>query len=313
MRVLDDRVDGEPAAAAARATHHADLGLERERLLQHARHRAQHAPRRPHLRRVGHEPLALAVVAEAGGLQDRRVSDRRVGVERVDHGARPDRQPGVGEERLLPDAVLGDRDGLGRRRARACGGRAVAATPPAGSRTRSSRRRSGRRARSARPRRRSGAVDARSATAVAGPPGRGRAPRCGTPSSAPRSARTRPSCPPPSMPIIAGGSTTLGVTARRQHRGRGLAASLVAVRSQRGGEGGVVGGEHRDREERGVGGAGLADRERRDGDAGRASARSTAASPARDRWRVATGTPSTGTIVFAESMPGRCAAPRRRR
>ncbi len=27
------------------------------------------------------------------------------------------------------------------------------------------------------------------------------------------------------------------------------------------------------------------------------------------RWRVATGTPSTGTTVFAASIPGRCAAP----
>ena len=27
------------------------------------------------------------------------------------------------------------------------------------------------------------------------------------------------------------------------------------------------------------------------------------------RWRVGTGTPSTGTVVLAASMPGRCAAP----
>lgn len=27
------------------------------------------------------------------------------------------------------------------------------------------------------------------------------------------------------------------------------------------------------------------------------------------RWRLGTGTPSTGTVVLAASMPGRCAAP----
>jgi hypothetical protein len=87
-----------------------------------------------------------------------------------------------------------------------------------------------------------------------------------------------------------------------------LLSALVAIRAQRGRQVGVAGGrEHRHREQRRVGGAGLADRERRGTPAGICTIDSSESCPL--RWRDATGTPSTGTIVFADSMPGRCAAP----
>ena len=68
--------------------------------------------------------------------------------------------------------------------------------------------------------------------------------------------------------------------------------------------GGIVAGRHRDREQGGIDGTGFADGERGDRHAsGICTIDNSESRPC--RWRLGTGTPSTGTVVFAASMPGR--------
>ena len=67
---------------------------------------------------IGGRPLPLAVVAETGRLDDERSVERADGdkVGGIDQrGTRGDRDARPFEERLLRDAVLGDRHGPGRR------------------------------------------------------------------------------------------------------------------------------------------------------------------------------------------------------
>ncbi len=112
--VLGHRVGG-GAAVGATGQHQRQLTGEVEPLLEHARHPTELLPRRGQFARGGTANLPLALVAEAGGLQDRRKADgggrgRDVGIG-LDHSVRPDIDPDVVEESLLGDAVLADTDG----------------------------------------------------------------------------------------------------------------------------------------------------------------------------------------------------------
>ena len=123
----------------------------------------------------------------------------------------------------------------------------------------------------------------------------------------------RPSWPPPITPSVAPGAmngsratsdgmAALGRGQLGRHRARRLGlARPEGLELRRAGR--VAGGQHGDGEQRRVGGAGGADREGRDRDAlghlHDAVQRIDAL-----QVRLATGTPSTGTVVFAASMPG---------
>ena len=145
------------------------------------------------------------------------------------------------------------------------------------------------------------------------PARRVRAPSCGTPSSGRRCSAYRPSCPPPSIPIVAGGVTTRPVTSATH--GGGSTASrrlLAAFRPVR-----VEPGRRAPRRRPRGATPRTARRSWRPPHRSRtsprghrpASARSSTASPDRTGDETATGTPSTGTVVLAASMPGRWAAP----
>ena len=310
--VLGDRVRGEPARRRCGRRPRSP----RCRARAPARARTAPSPSRRHAARISDasadDALALAVVAHAGRLDDRRVADRRVGV----GGRRPRRtaptgRPASTRNAFSRDAVLGDRD---RRRptgatTRAAGEAARSAAAGGFSnsvvttahRSPSSvergrvvvRRRRG--ARSAIAAGRRSRVGVEHDRAVAHRAGRHQRVAAELAAAEHADRRRRldhrvPSC-------------------RWQHRGRRLGAALVAVGAERGRRARVVARPASPR--RTARRWWRPPRRSRTSRWGcrRASARSTAASPGPDRWREATGTPSTGTIVLADSMPGRCAAP----
>ena len=137
--VLSDGIVGHPPVGGA-GHHDRQLPVELQPLLQHARHVAQVVP---HARQVGlvpHAVLALAVVAEASGLQDRRELEVARGGDVVlvaDHSVRRDVGPEVAQELLLVDSVLGDGDRPRRRPHRHAAGDRGQRRRPVRSRTRS--------------------------------------------------------------------------------------------------------------------------------------------------------------------------------
>ena len=118
--VLDRQVDDRAVAAAG--DDDADLGRQRQALLEHAGDAAERRERGGQGAAFGDRDLALAVVAEASRLQDRRKERRHrrrrrrraVAISRCGAQATPLRDEG----RLLGGAVLADRDRRGRRRDR---------------------------------------------------------------------------------------------------------------------------------------------------------------------------------------------------
>ena len=113
VRVLGHRERPELTGQAAGGDD-AQLEVQRQERFENAGHPPELGERRRHPRDGVHAALALAVVAEAGGLEDRRQPDRghrsgQVGV-RCDRGVRPDSQPDPLDERFLGRPVLGDGD-----------------------------------------------------------------------------------------------------------------------------------------------------------------------------------------------------------
>jgi hypothetical protein len=92
---------------------HADLVRERQHLLEHAGDAAEALPGLRELGARAHAGLALAVVAEAGGLQD---AGQQIGIDGrerglgIDQRVRGARDAAAHEMRLLGRAVLADRD-----------------------------------------------------------------------------------------------------------------------------------------------------------------------------------------------------------
>ena len=87
------------------------LGLEGEPFLDHAGDSTELGPRSECLGDTGDRSLALAVVAEPGGLDDRAGIDQRrvdLRVVTLQYLIPADGEPVLDEERLLGDAVLGD-------------------------------------------------------------------------------------------------------------------------------------------------------------------------------------------------------------
>lgn len=112
-------VEGREAAVGAARGHHRDLALEGHEAFEDQRRAAELREDRVAVALAGlaDDALALAVVAEAAGLQHRRQADGLQGtgevVRRV-HG--PERRRGDAEpidEFLLREPVLGRRQGLG--------------------------------------------------------------------------------------------------------------------------------------------------------------------------------------------------------
>jgi hypothetical protein len=97
--------------------HHADLGRQRQQLLQHAAHAAQFRKRSLQLLAAGDAALALAVVAQRGGLQDagqQRFGHAGAVGRRAQHRVGRAGHTAAGEMRLLGGAVLADRQRGGR-------------------------------------------------------------------------------------------------------------------------------------------------------------------------------------------------------
>ena len=174
-------------AVGAAGDDDADLGGERQPLLEHAGHAAERGAGRGELGPVGDPALALAVVAEARRLQDagqQRVGDARRGRARVvDHRVRRAGDAAARERRLLGRAVLADRDRR-RRPARPAGARASVASAAAGTFSNSVVMRGAALGQA----REAGGVEVVGADVLVrdqcrpGWPRRGRAPRCGSPS-----------------------------------------------------------------------------------------------------------------------------------
>ena len=139
MDVLGDRVGRRDAVALA-GEDDADLEVERQPSLDDARHAAELGPRRRDAGGIADRTLALAVVAETGRLDDERPAEGADGGEvgGVDRARRtaPTGKPARFEERLLGDAVLGDRHGPGGRGDDDVAGETLQRLPPVGSRTR---------------------------------------------------------------------------------------------------------------------------------------------------------------------------------
>ncbi len=115
--VLDRQVDDRAVAAAG--DDDADLGRQRQALLEHAGDAAERRERGGQRAALDDRDLALAVVAEPRRLQDRRKERGIDGVDIGDGRDQPVRRTGdaaLDEGRLLGGAVLADRDRRGRRR-----------------------------------------------------------------------------------------------------------------------------------------------------------------------------------------------------
>ena len=110
MRVFDRAVVRERAVDAARR-HHGELALEIDEGFEHGLDAADRAPGRSASSARSDERLALAVVAEVGGLQHGRAAqafESRVQIRgRAHRRKRRQRKAGAGEKRLLAQAVLG--------------------------------------------------------------------------------------------------------------------------------------------------------------------------------------------------------------
>ena len=307
MGVLGDR-EGATSPPAVRATTTLTSVVEGDALLEHARHAAERAPAAHAPWTVVDRALALAVVAEPGGLEDRRIRDE-VGRRRPRRRPRTgDRKARLDEELLLADAVWAIGDRLGGRRDRSRPGEAlecraggfsnsVVTTAAAAS------------AVEGRGRRRTAATTWTSATARPVPAGRGRAPPCRSPSRG-------PPC------------DVAAELAAAEHADRGRRAGSAATPSRQRPRPRPRPDAARSRYWRSAAARSASPaapaaprrtaprwsprpRRWRTSRPGRrpASARSRAASPGRRRWRTGTGTPSTGTVVLAASIPGRWAAP----
>jgi hypothetical protein len=106
--VLGQGVEDAVAAAPARR-HDRQLARERHELLEQGGHLAESSPGDGRVIRAAHRRLALAVVAEPPGLQQRRRCERRRRTLRVgrrrDRGERRRRDPEAGEQLLLEEPV----------------------------------------------------------------------------------------------------------------------------------------------------------------------------------------------------------------
>ena len=101
--------------SAVRATITLSSRSKSSKSLDHAGDTTEFCPRGVHSCRIGDAALTLAVVAEAGGLDDRPAVDDPgdepgidVGFGFVENQVRPDGETVVDEELLLGDAVLRD-------------------------------------------------------------------------------------------------------------------------------------------------------------------------------------------------------------
>ena len=109
VRVLDCPVVRERTVEAARG-HHRELEHEVDDPLEHRGLVADQAPHRLEVERRGDAVLALAVVAEGRGLEDRRQADPLDGggqlLERLHRLERRDRKALQAQERLLARPLL---------------------------------------------------------------------------------------------------------------------------------------------------------------------------------------------------------------
>ena len=306
-----DRVRHEAAVRIARHDH-TDLEIEVQRLFEHARHRTERPPRGAHLGGVRHEALPLAVVAEPGRLEDRGVGDLGVGVGGFDDRVRSNRHACAvagtasrrsGPERSRPPPATARRECVAPSASSAAAGgfsNSVVTTSHSSPSRRSASGSS------------YSATRWTSATAPAGACGSGSSTIVRYPIVRAAISAYRPSCPPPSMPIVAGG--TIGRVMRRlTPAGASNERPVRAVRPGTRWSRSASADRRPPPASRPRTARRWLRRHRRSrtwpsgSPAGICTIESSESCP--DRCRDATGTPSTGTSVFADSMPGRCAAP----